>query len=122
MNLLRNALFIFYMLAITVLSLLPGDDMPSVPVWDKLLHLGAYMMMTIFLAMSSTSRKQLIEGLPLIFLWSLCIEIGQNLSGDRLFELMDGLANLLGLLLGLGVCLLIELTPARRWLFAKSVY
>lgn len=103
----RRLLFIFYLLAITSLSLLPSNSLPSVklfPYADKIIHLVMYAGFT-FLMMWSWPRffrgdRQLIPLFAVMF-YGLGMEILQDLGHQgRAFETWDVVANTLGFIPG----------------------
>ena len=67
---------------------------------DKLLHFMAYGLATILMLMAypNLSKYKLI---PLLFIYSFCIEIAQQFAENRLFEVADLAANLIGILLAI---------------------
>lgn len=92
---LGQLLFACYLIALTIASLVPGSDLPSVSYNDKVAHLGAYFVLGV-LAMSFGRRPAFFG---LLFLYGLGIEVLQGMSGQRELSLLDALANGCGLLL-----------------------
>ena len=95
---------------VAYLSLAPITT--DVPASDKTLHFVTYCALSAFF----TSLVQLPRSLWLVAAglvsFGVLMEILQGLTGYRLFELMDMLANSLGVLAGL----LTRLTPMPIWL------
>ena len=86
------------LLAITILSLHPLDQLPEAPGSDKTHHLIAYMILAYPTSLRKPKRWQ---GIIVIFaLYSGLIEIIQP-HVNRYGEWMDFLANISGLLLGI---------------------
>lgn len=110
---IRQIILVCYMALIALFSLMPGDAVPQTHVWDKLQHSAGYAVMTLLLFMACTSKKQFLKGLPLIFAYSMGIEVAQTFTPDRVFELRDGLANAVGILIGYGCYILLEKTPIK---------
>ena len=88
-----KAIFVAYLTLLTIASLIPGSDLPSVTYNDKIAHVAGYFVLGVL--GSSVSRR------PAMF-WLLCaygiaIEVLQGLSGQREPSALDALANALGL-------------------------
>ncbi len=90
-------LSLFILLAITILSLHPLENLPEAPGSDKTHHLIAYAA----LAFPTASRKPKRWPIIIIFaLYSGLIELIQPYA-NRYGEWMDFLANISGLLVGI---------------------
>lgn len=97
---------------ITIGSLLPGDQIPvskwsSVSFLDKLIHFGAYAIITLSVGVANRYYKILGSStdwwilLGSIGAYSGIIEILQGVFfEDRYFEVLDLIANIIGLLTG----------------------
>jgi len=83
---------------ITILSLLPVEDLPKVSGSDKLHHFLAYAFLTLPVAIKKPKNWQLI--LLTFVLYSGCIELIQGLF-HRSGEWLDLVANISGLFFGL---------------------
>lgn len=100
---MRRFIFFLYIAFITLLSLLPPSDLPSVTLFpgaDKLIHLGMYAGLT-FLMMWAWPRffRGSLQLLPLfaVMFYGLGMEILQDLGHyGRSFELWDVVANTAG--------------------------
>lgn len=102
--------------AVVVFSLMPGPDLPDAPGSDKLHHFIAYFAL-------AASAVQLFARWPALFgaglglvLLGIGLEHGQEvLTGTRVADRWDALANTLGVVAGLAT----RLTPMRdvllRW-------
>lgn len=90
-----------WLITILYLSLKPNAQMPlDFGSIDKVLHFMAYGLATILMLMAypNLSKYKLI---PLLFIYSFCIEIAQQFAENRLFEVADLAANLIGILLAI---------------------
>lgn len=92
-------------LVVIVASLVPAHDLPSVSVNDKVEHISAYVALAIWFGGLFTRRAYLWLALGLLILGG-AIEIAQGLMGlGRTADVKDFLADGLGVLIGLSVCL-----------------
>lgn len=84
--------------AVTVLSLIPLPEMPAANL-DKMHHLLAYGAIAGWFA--SCLRRRLVWVVMLLTaIWGLGVEVLQPLTGYRLFEPLDIVANSCGALIG----------------------
>ena len=101
------------LLAVGVASLMPVP--PQDGVNDKLLHLLTYVVLGAWFALLAQNRAALaLSGLGLICYGAL-IEVLQGLTGYRVAEWGDMLANGLGVALGL-MCYPTPLRSVLRWI------
>lgn len=107
---LRRTTFWAFLLAVVVLSLLPGDRLPAVFAWwDKAQHaLGFALLTGLGLAAYAHTRWRLPVGLLLL---GAAIEIAQGASGWRTGDWQDLLADAIGIL---GAWLLWRMFSMRR--------
>jgi len=104
---IKKILFFIYLLLITLLSLLPSQDLPDVKLFlhaDKVIHLSMYAGFTFLLLWAwpqkFTGIKQLLP-LMAIILWGLLMESLQYFTHlGRTFDITDESANILGFLPG----------------------
>ena len=92
--------------AVVVGSLLPASSVPSLPFpgADKLQHLLGYAVLSGYAAMLFAERRALGWAAMGLLLLGVAIEGAQAvLTASRLADPMDVLANLLGVVLGLGL-------------------
>ena len=83
----------------------------DVPTSDKTLHFITYgILSAFFTTLVQASRSLWLVAVGLV-LFGILLEILQGLTGYRYFEVMDMLANSLGVLTGL----LLRLTPMPIW-------
>ena len=93
-----------------MVSLLPGERMPTVPDWfslfspDKVAHFGAYGVFALLLSVTFAeyqTKQPLLKAIILATVYGVLMEILQGLSGTgRQFDPVDMVANFLGALLG----------------------
>jgi VanZ family protein len=99
-------------------SLIPGEVLASVPIYDKLLHAGAYFVLMTWFAGVYEARHQVPLALVLMAA-GLGLDLLQGLTASRTTSLLDVLANCVGVAVGLvlawiglaGWCQHVE----RRW-------
>jgi len=96
---------------ITVLSLLPGDQLPQVRIWDKFQHILAYVALAFWFGSIVVRRRYLLLVVALMC-FGVCIELLQGQMGwGRQADLFDLGANATGIAVGM----LLALTPLGRW-------
>lgn len=88
-----KAIFVSYLTLLTIASLIPGSDLPSVTYNDKIAHVAGYFVLGAL--GSSISRRPAM--FCLLFVYGIAIEGLQGLSGQREPSSLDALANALGL-------------------------
>ena len=91
-------------LIILILSLLPKDMIiPAAPFSDKIAHFLAYGAVTLVGAMAaSTLKRRVYLGLAMLAL-GILLEFAQAFVPGRTPEMLDGVANMLGVFAGLGL-------------------
>jgi len=99
-----------YALFLLVVSVLPGNNLPTVPDWfalfgpDKVAHFGAYGVFALLLSVTLSERRTkwpIAKSVLLAALYGALMEILQGISGTgRQFDPVDMVANLLGAILG----------------------
>lgn len=87
------------MAIIAVLSLWPGESAPSLGLWDKLQHFGAYGLMGLLICWALPRKQQRLLALAGAMGFGLAMEAGQGLTG-RDASLLDASANGFGLMCG----------------------
>ncbi len=92
------------MLIILILSLLPKDMIiPEPPFSDKIAHFLAYGAVTLVGAMAASTLKRRIHlGLAMLAL-GILLEFTQAFVPGRTPEMLDGVANMFGVIAGLGL-------------------
>lgn len=107
---LRLAVFIAACATIVWLSLTPTTALPSVNMWDKVEHAGAYCVLALLGAWAFPMRLwRLAAGL---FALGVGVEIAQSVMGlGRQGDLLDALANSVGIASGLGLARLLGELP-----------
>ena len=112
-NRLFGFLFPTWLVLLTVLSLMPADDLdldgPDIPYLDKWAHFGFYGVAAVLGALYLWERKRPdpVPGKSLLFLgialavYGMIIEVLQGIGGqDRSAEWLDLGANILGIVSG----------------------
>jgi VanZ family protein len=98
--------FIFYCLGIATISLLPGGDLATPGVLDKIGHAAAYAVMVFW---GLTIVKSSSGSIGIIFFclaYGILLEYLQRLASGRDPSIADAAANIIGIGLGIGVYLL----------------
>lgn len=98
------------LIAVTVLSLMPSPPQPPVLAWDKAQHAIAYAVLGWSFLQAWEGRHPLRWSVFLLAV-GVAIEVLQGLSGERMFEWADMLADGAGIALGVVLALR---TPAGR--------
>src|SRR5262245_10012606 len=95
----RTALRYFFTagaIAVIVLSLLPGRDMPSLGVSDKIEHVIAYAVLGLAGGLAFPTRRSTILLLALLPTLGIALEIAQLAVPGRSAEVADALADSIG--------------------------
>lgn len=100
-------LTVFYAVLVLIISLLPiSKTPPSIPYYDKLIHIGFYMGLNMLLLACSIKRSEqrsmmhnVLVATMVTIGYSILIEFVQPLTG-RNCDLEDMVANSIGALLG----------------------
>ena len=100
-------------LAVAVLSLLPGKEIPSLGVSDKIEHVAAYALLGLTGGFAFPTRRAAMLLLVLLPLLGIGLEIAQLLVPDRSSEVADALADWIGAALPLLPILLFRLGSSR---------
>lgn len=99
-------------IAITVLALMPAKEVPATSGWDKLDHWSAFFTLS-FLACHVFPRKPFWQLALMLVGYGIGIEVVQSFTPDRDADVMDVVADSIGVLIyGLVVVL--------SQIFAKS--
>ena len=104
--------FLAGLLAVSVLSLIPKDELPTLEIWDKWKHLAAYATLALLAALAFASHifRPVAAGLVL---WGGVLELGQALVPGRSPEWLDVLANAIGVALAVALIHLTNRTHRR---------
>jgi VanZ family protein len=102
------------MVAVVVLSLLPGKDMPSVGVSDKIEHVVAYALLGLAGGLAFPTRRAMLLLLVLLPILGIALEVAQLFVPERSAEVADALAGWIGTSLTLLPLLLLRLSSAKR--------
>lgn len=102
MSLLLKTSFWASVLAVVVLSLLPVAYLPpqSFDVWDKAQHTFGFMILAVLGQLAYPTRSRGLLGLWLLVLGG-GIELAQSATGWRYGDLLDWIADGVGIALGL---------------------
>ena len=95
-----SILFAGIIISLVVLTLLPGDLAPKIKIWDKLLHVAAYMVLATVGALAFQGPNQWWRVLFTLVSMGILLEVGQGLVPGRYPEVADGLADALGAAIG----------------------
>ncbi len=115
LRLLARSATVLYAIAVIVLSLMPGKDVPLESVSDKYRHAAAYAVLAVLVSVSFLGprwRPTLLAFLG-VAAFGFAIETIQP-SFDRTFDLYDELANSIGAAIGCGSLLLLRALTASR--------
>ena len=83
---------------LTLLALIPvPQSEPFFPFFDKAIHFLSFLIL-IFLFDKSFDKPMNINALGILFCYGVFIELAQSLTSTRSMEILDLLANTLGLL------------------------
>jgi VanZ family protein len=99
--------------AVIVLSLLPGKELPSLGVSDKIEHAAAYALLGLAGGLAFPSRRATIALLLLLPLLGIALEIAQLVVPQRSSDVADALADWIGAVLTLLPILFIRISSAR---------
>ncbi|KHE93883.1 MAG: VanZ family protein [Candidatus Scalindua rubra] len=91
--------YVLYVLVITYFSLTPIAHKISESIWDKTAHFIAYLILVIFIRMVHV-RFNYLTCIITCFSYSFIIECIQYFVPNRMFDILDMLANVLGAVLG----------------------
>jgi VanZ family protein len=102
-------------LTILVVSVIPGEDLPSLSIWepDKVMHAFVYGVLTalIYIARPKNGvfiKKLIFQAILLCILYGFFIELIQLVLPTRKFDILDALANSVGCFIAGGIILLIS--------------
>lgn len=101
---------LIWALLILILTLTPGKSIPDLELfsYDKLGHIGIFMIQAYFLVsgmnfdkkIKNTVTKNILWGLLITEIYGAAVEVGQHFIPDRSMDIMDLLANSIGVILG----------------------
>lgn len=95
--------FIAGAVAVTILCLLPAEDLPAVPLWDKLEHLLAYALLAASGCIAYPRRRARLWIALFLLMLGAVIEFTQGFVPGRDASAPDMLANAVGVLIGIAV-------------------
>jgi VanZ family protein len=89
------------LVAVAILgSLLPGRQVPMLAGYDKLYHVGTYLLLMVWFSGIYRRKQYLLIAIGLSLL-GLALEFAQRLVVSRWFDIYDLAANVCGVALGL---------------------
>ena len=112
-------LMYFWALLILFVSVIPGEALPSISIWepDKVMHATVYGILTFLLfrtikirSLTYSLKKSALTAFILCIFYGFIIELIQLMLPDRKFDLFDALANSIGCFITLA-CILIFSAP-----------
>ncbi len=97
-------IYVLYVLIITYLSLTPTEHkvLENLNLWDKASHFIAYMILFIIVKKVHTKSNYLTCAI-ICFVYSFILECIQYFVPNRYFDVLDMLANALGMVLGMAI-------------------
>jgi VanZ family protein len=98
---------------VTIMSLIPGQQLPSIGISDKIEHLVAYGGTTLLFAISRMRWRALLFTAAALAAWGAIIEVLQPILSNRTFDWFDMAANTFGLLLALTLTAIARRTAPR---------
>lgn len=91
-----------YVLLVGAVSLLPGQDVPSLAISDKLAHFGAYLIMAAFTPWPSGGLRRAFLVCALLFLYGAGLELAQGaFTASRTPDVLDAVSNGAGVAAGI---------------------
>jgi VanZ family protein len=108
--------YVFYVLIITYFSLTPIEHKipENIWDWDKASHFTAYLLLAMFVKKVHV-RFSYLTCVITCFSYSFAIECIQYFIPNRQFDVLDMLANLLGMVLGVIIYYLIREKFFNKW-------
>lgn len=91
------------LLVSTVFSLLPSQEVPAGFGWDKLNHWAAFFILT-FLACHAYPQQQFWKIAAMLLVYGIGIEVAQYFTRYRSADILDVLADSIGILI-YGLCI-----------------
>lgn len=102
-------------LIILVVSVIPGEDLPSLSIWepDKVMHAFVYGVLTALIYITRPQnavfiKKMIFQAIFLCILYGFFIELIQLVLPTRKFDILDALANTVGCFIAGALILLIS--------------
>ncbi|MFZ0545515.1 MAG: VanZ family protein [Candidatus Promineifilaceae bacterium] len=98
----RQVLFVCYIIIVAVVTLFPADS-SEIPIKhiDKVGHFIAYVGMAVLALTCFKSRSGQISAVVAAAIISGLLELAQTFVPGRIVSLTDGIANILGILIGI---------------------
>jgi VanZ family protein len=94
-----RAALVLALLAITTLALIPQQDVPASSGWDKFDHWLAFFTLALLADRSAGPLRFWPRVVPLLVAYGIGIEIAQSLTPDRHADVLDVIADTIGVLI-----------------------
>lgn len=101
------------LIAVTTLALMPAPAVPATSGWDKLDHWAAFFTLAALADRASGARLFWQRALPLLIAYGIGIEVAQSLTPDRQADVLDVVADTIGVII-YGALRLLLVAMARR--------
>jgi VanZ family protein len=101
------------LVGIFVLAVIPQQQVPASSGWDKLDHWLAFFTLALLADRAAGGRWFWSRALPLLFAYGIGIEVAQYFTPDRQADVLDVLADSVGLLIYGGLRQLLSLRLPR---------
>jgi VanZ family protein len=93
-------------LGVIVGSLVPGELLRAITISDKVMHAGTYFVLMVWFA-GLYRRQRFVPIAVGLFLLGIALDVAQGGTATRTFDLLDILADAVGVVIGLVVSLLL---------------
>jgi VanZ family protein len=87
-------------LGVVVGSLVPGDMLRAITISDKVMHAGTYFLLMVWFAGLYPRTRHFLIAVTLIGL-GIALDVAQGGTATRTFDLLDILADAVGIAIGL---------------------
>jgi VanZ family protein len=87
------------LIAIFLLAVIPQQQVPASSGWDKIDHWLAFFTLALLADRAAGARWFWPRAVPLLLLYGVAIEVAQHFTPDRHAELLDVVADSMGILL-----------------------
>ena len=101
------------LVAIFVLAVIPQQEVPASSGWDKLDHWLAFFTLSLLADRATAGRWYWARTMPLLIAYGIGIEVAQYFTPDRHSEVLDVVADSIGVFIYGGLRLLLMLRLPR---------